>query len=186
MCLTWNNRNEIADGVDCTLTNGGLTPFGVEVIREMNDLGMIIDLSHISERGFWDSINLSKSPIIVSHSNAKKICNHKRNLSDEQIEAVGRNRGVIGINFNPEFLNNQGTATIKDIIKHIEYISSLAGASTVGFGSDFDGIANTPVDIKGVEDITKIIDELLRLNYAEEDVKKIAGKNFLRIVEEVL
>jgi len=98
ICLTWNNRNEIADGVSDDITGGGLTNFGRKVVKEMNSLGMLIDVSHISEKGFWDIIETTQSPIIASHSNAKKICNHQRNLTDEQILAMKNNGGVIRIN----------------------------------------------------------------------------------------
>jgi membrane dipeptidase len=186
ICLTWNYRNEIADGVKDSSTRGGLTEFGMNVIREMNSLGMIIDVSHISETGFWDVIELSKNPIIASHSNSKSICNHMRNLTDKQIIALKNNGGVAGINFHPGFLNNTGTASATDIIKHIEHFASLVGCDYIGIGADFDGIECTPSDIKGVQDIGKVINELLRLNYCEKDVEKIAGGNFLRVISKVL
>ena len=97
----------------------------------MNRLGMLIDLSHISENGFWDVINLSTQPIIVSHSNAKEICNHNRNLTNEQILAVKNNNGVIGINLYPDFLNESGKASLNDIVKHIEHIISLVGSEHI-------------------------------------------------------
>lgn len=186
LCLTWNYRNEIGDGVKDSSTEGGLTSFGKDVIREMNSIGMIIDVSHISEKGFWDVIELSKDPIIASHSNSKTICNHIRNLTDLQIKAIKDNGGVMGINFYPFFLNNTENASIIDVIKHIEYIASLVGCDHIGIGADFDGIECTPSDIRGVQDTCKIVNELLRLNYTENDVKKIAGGNFLRIINQVL
>lgn len=186
VCLTWNHRNEIADGVKDGSSGGGLTPFGRAVVKEMNALGMLIDLSHIAEKGFWDVMELTASPVIVSHSNAKKVCNHPRNLTDEQILAVKRNGGVIGINLYPYFLNGTEKASLKDVIKHIEHISGLIGCDNLGLGADFDGIECTPADIRGVEDIDLIFDELLRLNYSEECVEKIAGLNFLRVIGEVL
>lgn len=186
ICLTWNYRNEIADGVLDGVTEGGLTPFGKEVVREMNSLNMIIDLSHISERGFWDVLKLTKQPVIVSHSNARSVCNHVRNLSDEQIKAIKTNGGVIGINFYPYFLTDTGKATLKDIINHIEHIAGLIGMDHIGIGSDFDGIECTPEGIRGVEDINLVFNELLRLNYSMESVEKLAGRNFLRIMERVM
>ncbi|HHW00038.1 MAG TPA: membrane dipeptidase [Clostridiaceae bacterium] len=186
ICLTWNNRNEIADGVSDDITGGGLTRFGRKVIKEMNSLGMLIDVSHIAEKGFWDVIETTQSPIIASHSNARKICNHQRNLTDEQILAIKKNGGVIGINLYPYFLNNSDKASLTDIIKHIEHISSLAGCDYVGIGADFDGIEITPCDITGVQDIPIILNELLKLNYSQESVKKIAGGNFIRVIRQVL
>lgn len=184
ICLTWNYRNEIAEGVEES-SGGGLTLFGQEVVKEMNNLGMIIDLSHISEKGFWDVIEISKTPVIASHSNAKRICNHKRNLSDEQIEAIKRNKGVMGINLCPDFLSNSCEASIKDIIDHIEHIAGIAGCDYVGLGADFDGIENTPSNIRGVQDIDTILNELLKLNYPYEFVEKFAGGNFLRVIGDV-
>lgn len=186
ICLTWNYRNEIADGVEESETKGGLTLFGKKLIKEMNSLGMIIDLSHISEKGFWDVIGLTKQPIIASHSNAKKICSHIRNLNDEQIIAIKNNGGVIGINLCPDFLCDSGEAGLKDIIKHIEHIASLVGFDYIGLGADLDGIDSLPKEINGVEDIYKIANELLKLNYSNEDVEKFLGNNFLRVIKEVL
>jgi len=186
LCLTWNHRNEIADGVADEASGGGLTPFGRNVVKEMNSLGMIIDVSHIAEKGFWNVIELSDSPIIASHSNAKKICNHRRNLNDEQIIAIKKNRGVIGINLYPLFLNDNGNAEINDIIRHIEHIISLIGYENIGIGADFDGIEDTPRGMKGVEDLEIIFNELSKLNYSQECIEKLAGGNFLRVIKEVL
>jgi membrane dipeptidase len=186
ICLVWNNRNEIADGVGDLSSGGGLTDFGRKVVKKMNDLGMIVDVSHMTEKGFWDVIEVSRSPIIASHSNSKAICNHNRNLTDQQIMAVKSNNGVIGINLYPYFLNESGNASIDDVIKHIEHISSLAGPEIVGLGADFDGIEKTPEGIKGVEDIHKIFERLGQLNYTDEFIEGFAGKNFLRVVKEVL
>lgn len=186
ICLTWNHRNEIADGVADGSSGGGLTPFGREVIREMNRLGMLIDLSHLSEKGFWDVISLTSSPLIVSHSNAKSICGHRRNLTDEQIMAVKANNGVIGINLYPDFLSDSGNATIKDVLRHIEHIVSLAGDGHIGLGADFDGVESLPAGIKGVEDIEIILNELLKANYPQTSVEKLAGGNFARVIKEVL
>lgn len=183
--LTWNFRNQIADGVADGISGGGLTPFGREVVSEMNRLGMLVDVSHLSEAGFWDVINLTRSPIIASHSNAIKLCSHKRNLTDEQLLALKKNGGVTGINLYPLFLHNDGKASIKNVIEHIEYILALTGEDTLGLGSDFDGIEATPEGLEGVQDMQVLINELLKLNYSEAVVNKIAGENFLRVIREV-
>lgn len=185
ICLTWNHRNEIADGVGEGATAGGLTVFGRDVVREMNDLGMIIDVSHLSEKGFWDVIELSKSPIIASHSNARKLCSHQRNLRDEQMLALKKNGGVMGMNFYPPFLTETPKAALVDIIRHIEYSTALLGCDHVGIGADFDGIEHTPEDVQGIQDMDSIFNELAKLNYSEEDISKIAGGNFLRIIKNV-
>ncbi|TYQ18254.1 UNVERIFIED_CONTAM: membrane dipeptidase [Acetivibrio alkalicellulosi] len=182
ICLTWNYRNEIADGVLDGQSKGGLTPFGKEVVKEMNSLGMLVDVSHISQRGFWDVLEISNKPVIASHSNAKKICNHLRNLTDEQILALKDNGGVTGINLCPDFLCESGNATIKDIINHIEHIISLVGTDHIGLGADFDGIDKLPDDINGVEHVDKIINQLIKLNYSKDTIEKIMGGNFLRTI----
>lgn len=184
--LTWNYRNQIADGVADGISGGGLTPFGREVVSEMNRLGMLVDVSHLSEAGFWDVINLTRAPIIASHSNAIKLCSHKRNLTDEQLLALKKNGGVTGINLYPLFLCNDGKASIKNVIEHIEYILALTGEDTLGLGSDFDGIEVTPEGLEGAQDLQALINELLKLNYSETVVNKIAGENFLRVIREVL
>ncbi len=185
ICLTWNYRNEIADGVKDEESGGGLTPFGRNLIKEMNNLGMLVDLSHISEKGFWDVIETTTKPIIVSHSNARVICSHPRNLYDDQIKAVAKNGGVIGVNFYPDFLNNAGKASMADIIKHIEHIISVAGPDHIGLGADFDGIEKTPDGINGVESVSAVLEEMGKLNYSEEIIEKFAGGNFLRLVKDL-
>lgn len=185
LTLTWNDRNEIADGVMERYSKSGFSQFGREVIYQMNLLGMIIDVSHISETGFWDVIELSNHPIVASHSNAKHICNNIRNLDDKQIKAIAQKSGMIGINFYPRFLSNDNHTTIDDIIRHIEYIAQLVGVDYVGFGSDFDGIEMLPDGINGPENFYNVINMLLRLNYKEEDVNKIANGNFLRVFKQV-
>ncbi|NSW91083.1 MAG: dipeptidase [Firmicutes bacterium] len=186
ICLTWNHRNEIADGVAECITGGGLTNFGREVVKEMNKIGMLIDISHISEKGFWDVITLTQQPVILSHSNAKTILNHRRNLTDEQILAVKKNGGVIGINLYPYFLNESGTLSIGDVIRHIEHILSLTGDNHIGMGADFDQMESVFDGIDGVEYIEGIIEELFKLNYPVDTVEKIAGANFLRVIKEVM
>jgi len=186
LCLTWNYRNEIADGVIDGESGGGLTHFGKEVVAEMNKLGMLIDVSHLSERGFWDVCEFSSQPIIASHSNSKSVCSNIRNLTDSQISAIKEKGGVIGINFYPLFLNNTYKACITDIIRHIEHISAFAGCDYIGLGSDFDGIGYTPENIKGVQDTYLLFNELLKLNYSEEFLRKFAGENFMRVIKQVL
>jgi membrane dipeptidase len=185
ICLTWNHRNEIADGVADSITGGGLTGFGREVISEMNTLGMLIDLSHISEKGFWDVMELSKSPVIASHSNAKELCGHRRNLTDSQLLAIRDNKGVVGINLYPDFLVDEGKASLKDVLKHIEYIAGIVGTNCIGLGADFDGIEYTPEDLKGIQDLNKLFNELQKLNYSQDFIEKFAGGNFLRVFKEV-
>ena len=185
ICLTWNNRNDIADGIMDDYSCGGLSRYGMDVVEEMNKLGMIIDVSHISEKGFFDVIWKTTKPIIASHSNTRKICNHPRNHTDKQIKAIKGNKGVIGLNFYNNFLDDKKRASIKDIIRHIEYIAGLIGIDYIGLGADFDGVDVLPEGIDGVQDLDKIINELLRLNYKNIDVDKIMGGNMLRLIKRV-
>lgn len=138
--LTWNNRNESADGLD-EPEPGGLSNFGRSLILEMNRLKMAIDITHLSENGFWNCMSLSKQPIMASHCNAQYVYDHRRNLTDEQIRAIYAMKGFVGINAVPKFLNNKTLATPDDMVKHVEHMLSLGGENYVGFGSDFDGIS---------------------------------------------
>lgn len=185
MTLTWNHRNELADGVMEKKSLGGLSIFGHEVIKEMNNIGMLVDVSHLSEKGFYDVLEISSKPFAATHSNAWTLCQHPRNLKDDQIKQIAERKGVIGINFYPNFLST-ASASSTDIIRHIEYIASLAGIDVIGFGSDFDGIEKTPEDIGGPEGFDIIINKLLKLNYKEEEIAKIANGNYLRLLKDIL
>ncbi len=181
MTLTWNYDNEISGSIGET-DSMGLTKFGKEVVAKMNQIGMLIDVSHISNAGFWDVIETTKKPIAATHSNAYSLKSHKRNLTDEQINAVIKNNGFIGINLYSEFLTD-GDCTIKDVIRHIEYILALGGENNIGFGTDLDGMDSLPKEINGIADISRIPDELCRLGYSFELIDKITHKNFLRLFD---
>ena len=187
LTLTWNQRNELADGIWEEKTAGGLTSFGCQVVKEMNRLGMLIDVSHLSEKGFWDVLKFTQQPIAATHSACYALRAHPRNLRDEQLTALAQNQGIIGLNFYPLFLGSQSQViSFRNVIEHLEHAVSITGIDHVGLGSDFDGIAQVPL---GLEDATKfpvIIEELLRLGWPESDVKKIMGGNFLRVLQQVL
>jgi len=184
--LTWNERNAIADGVGESNSNGGLSQFGHRVISKMNELGMLIDVSHINQAGFWDVINQSSQPIIASHSCAKSICNHPRNLDDQQLKALAEVKGVVGVNFCPAFLNETGQASIEDVIRHICYIAEIAGVHTVGIGSDFDGIASVPNGLEDVSKMAVLIEKLRTVGFNEAEIQKICYENFVRLLQDVL
>lgn len=184
LTLTWNYKNKIADGI-LEESGEGLSCFGKKVVSEMNKIGMAIDVSHLSEKGFWGVAEISEKPFIASHSNAKSICGHKRNLSDTQIKELIRKKGFIGVNFYPLFLTDGVRCDIKDIIKHIEHILSLGGENNIGFGSDFDGVDCLPDGIEGAQDYYKIIDELLKIGYSEELIKKISCENFINVLKSI-
>ncbi|EXX91152.1 membrane dipeptidase [Paenibacillus darwinianus] len=137
--LTWNYANWAADGV-MEPRGGGLTRQGRKLVQACNGLGILLDVSHLSESGFWDVADLTDAPVIASHSNAKSACDHPRNLSDDQIRAIIAMGGLIGITFVPWFVSNKETVTIDDLLPHIDRILSLGGEKTLAFGSDFDGI----------------------------------------------
>lgn len=183
MGLTWNQANEVADGV-MEPRNGGLTQFGYEVVHEMNQLGMMIDLSHLSEHGFWDVMEISRSPIMASHANAKRIYPHPRNLNDEQIKAIIRSGGMIGVTFVSEFTAKKNEPDIDDLLRHIEHIAALGGINHIGLGSDFDGAE----PVKGLENASKIesLVEVLSQKYSSEQVQKILGGNWLSYFKKIL
>lgn len=181
MTLTWNYANEICDGIG-EASGGGLTDFGKQVVKKMNRLGMIVDVSHISVKGFWDVLENSTKPFIASHSNAKGLCPHPRNLDDSQIKAIINTGGCIGVNFYPLFVA-ENRCTAEDIVNHIEYFLELGGENNIGIGSDFDGIDTTPREIHGAEGMNKIVECMLRRNFTQELIEKITSKNFLRVIK---
>lgn len=183
--LTWNQRNEIADGVGERETGGGLTRFGKKVIKEMNDLGMIIDLSHISPKGFYDVLKTTAAPVIVSHANAKKICTHARNLTDDQLKALRENGGVVGLTFYPDFIHDKNP-DLNILLDHFEHISEVAGIDHLGIGSDFDGMQGKM--LKGLTDVSclpSLIQGLCGRGFKEIDLRKILYGNFLRVIKEI-
>ena len=187
MTLTWSNRNDIADGINEEATGSGLTLFGKQVVAEMNRLGMLVDVSHISTAGFWSVIETSSKPIIATHSNAKSLCSHPRNLNDEQIKALAQNGGLAGITFAGQFLEEDWrNACIESVYKHIDYMLNLIGDDDhIGFGSDFDGISHPPYNIQGVQDYKPLI-EYLSKYYSDETINKITHQNVINLLQKVL
>lgn len=187
MTLTWSNRNDIADGINEEATGSGLTIFGKQVVAEMNRLGMLVDVSHISTAGFWSVIETSTKPIIATHSNAKSLCSHPRNLNDEQIKALAQNGGLAGITFAGQFLEEDWrNACIESVYKHIDYMLNLIGNDDhIGFGSDFDGISHPPYNIHGVQDYKPLI-EYLSKYYSDETINKITHQNVINLLQKVL
>jgi len=180
--LTHNPRSLAADGVGEARTGGGLTNFGVQLIEEMNRLGVLVDLAHISERGFWDALEVSKEPVIVSHGNCKALCEHRRNLDDDQIEGLADKEGVIGVTFVPSFVHPK-TPSLQRLLDHIDHIVRVAGVDHVGIGSDFDGGGTL---LKDATELPKITEGLLKRGYSRDDVEKILGGNFIRVLSKVL
>ena len=184
--LTWNHRNDLAAGQGEGPGGGGLSRFGEAVVTEMNRLGMIVDVSHLNDQGFWDTLHVSKEPVIASHSNARSLCDHPRNLTDEQIRALSQRGGVIGVNFCTHFLAKDRQATIHDVVNQIEYLAKVGGVECVGLGSDYDGIERTPLGLEHCAKTPELAEILKERGYSTEDVGKIMGGNLLRLCQTVL
>jgi len=184
LTLTWNNSNELGSGVKA-IKPSGLTAFGLSVVEELNRLGILIDVSHLSEEGFQDVLLHSRQPVIASHSNCKALCNHPRNLSDNQIRLLAENGGVMGITFVPAFLGGE-KPSLREVLNHIDHAVKVGGIDCVGLGSDFDGTRYTAT---GMEDCTcwpSLTAGLIDRGYRGEEVEKIIGGNFLRVIGQVL
>lgn len=158
--LTWNQANEVADGIG-EERGGGLTSFGFQFIQEMERLQMILDVSHLSVRGFWDVIEYHSLPVVASHSNCKSICSHKRNLENDQILALISKKGLMGITFVPSFLHEmENKARIGDVIHHIEHVCELGGEDILYFGSDFDGFTMKVPELEHIGHVNHLLKEL--------------------------
>lgn len=175
--LTWNNANLCADGVGDP-RGAGLTVLGKEVVRLNNEHHVFTDVSHLSIKGFWDVMDLAKYPI-ASHSNARALCDHPRNLDDEQIQGMFANNGMIDVVFAPQFINKDSEqATIPDLVRHIDHLCSLGGIHQVGIGSDFDGISSHITGLGNASEFPNLINELQK-QYTETEVEGFAYRNFL-------
>lgn len=188
--LTWNQRNDIADGVGEKSAKSGLTDFGVSLVKEMERLGMLVDVSHLADSSFWAVDAVAERPYIASHSNARALCQSRRNLTDEQLEALAKKGGVVGMNFLPGFVDNDpNQCSLARMCDHIDHIKRVAGIDHVGLGSDFDGYGvapGAPVVMKDVSEMPLLTAELLSRGYTEEEIKKVLGGNWLRVYREVL
>lgn len=173
--LTWNFANMVADGA-LEKRGGGLTGFGESVVNALNRHAIWCDVSHLSERAFWDVIEIADHPI-ASHSNVFRIRTHPRNLKDDQIKALLKKNGVIGVTFVPEFLTEKPSAQIADVLKQIDYIAGLGGGHQIGLGSDFDGIDDTVHNLSSYRDYQNLANELVK-RYPGEFIKGILFDNF--------
>lgn len=183
IALTWNFENEIGHPAK-NGPEGGLKPFGLSLVREMNRKGVLCDVSHLNEAGFWNVIEHSTLPPVASHSNARALCEHTRNLTEAQIRAVIEKKGYIGVNFYSAFLANGRAATLEDVYRHVDAILQLGGEDVVGFGSDFDGIDAWPEGLANPADFPALLDFLAaRGGYAPEVLEKIAGGNLFRVLK---
>ncbi|MCK4981786.1 MAG: membrane dipeptidase, partial [Victivallaceae bacterium] len=201
MNLTWHQRNMVADGV-AEPSNSGLSNFGRELVRELNRLGILIDLSHLSPKGVSDVLELSEMPVMASHSNAKAICDHQRNLDDTQIANIAKYGGMVGVVFLGRFVSHQ-KPTLNDVLNHVDHIISIAGANNVGMGPDYMDFSHDiiiasrrvagpgqPIDEKeviyaeGLENASKLanfIAGLVKCGYEDKIIRGILGENFINL-----
>jgi len=233
MTLTHSNTNNWADSSgdlnDAKVTHhNGLTNFGKEIIREMNRLGMIVDISHVADKTFWDALEASKTPIFASHSSCRALANHPRNMTDDMIVALAKKGGVVQVNFYCGFISQKfrdndaadtkaldarlaretagktlsdpdrqilseklrkemglSRATLADVVAHIDHIRKIAGIDAIGLGGDFDGVSCTPIGLEDVSKYPNLTRALLEKGYSAEDIRKIYGGNFLRVMRAV-
>ncbi|MFY9114866.1 MAG: membrane dipeptidase, partial [Dethiobacteria bacterium] len=184
LSLTWNYQNQLADSHE---EDGerGLSGLGREVINRMEALGMLLDLAHISTRSFFDVLEYATKPPIVSHANAKFICNNSRNLSDEQLKALSQKRGVVGLTFYPRFIADSiDDCSIDKLIDHFVHIGSIAGVESIALGSDFDGIDISMSDIFDCTCYDRLVSGLLTRGFSHSEVELITSGNALRILNE--
>ncbi len=199
MTLTHNGDNEIADSAAQGTRWHGLSPFGREVVDEMNRLGMIVDVAHVSDETFYDVIKCSKAPIVSTHSCCRALASHRRNMTDDMIRTLADHGGVIQINFYPVFLSDlyasfyevKGEKAsprpgVSDVVNHIDHAVKVGGIEHVGIGTDFDGIEVTPKGLEDISKLPKVFDQLKRKGYSEDQIELIAGKNFLRAFNDVI
>jgi len=227
MTLTHFRSNDWADSSTGKPEHNGLTEFGKQVVREMNTIGMIVDISHVSDKTFYDVLQVTTKPVIASHSSCRSISDVPRNMTDDMLRALARNGGVVGVNFGASFLNQRdadelkkyissenalepnltgpeldefaskeylrrykaahvGNATVEDAAECIDHIVKVAGIDHVGMGSDFDGINIVPHGLEDVSKVPNLTAALLRRGYSEQDIQKIMGANFLRVIRQVV
>ena len=184
--ITWSNTNDFADAAG-DFTHNGLSPLGKKLIKEMMKLGMLIDVSHCSDNTFYDILKITdyKYPIIASHSSSRVLLNHKRNLTDDMLNAIKKSNGIVGIVFHSGFLTKNKRATIENVLNHIDYFVEKTSINNVAIGSDFDGFINTPLNLENMSKLPNLTLGLYNRGYSHNDIEKIMGKNFLRVFRKV-
>ncbi len=196
--LTWNYPNGIGypnfdnssdqdryNKIRQINTKDGLTPFGIEYIKEMERLGIIIDVSHLGDAGFYDVVKYSTKPFVASHSNARSICSVARNMTDDMIREVAKKGGVIGLNYCKDFVDDDGDGNIEGLIRHVDHIIKVGGEDVIGLGSDFDGIGDRS-DLKNGSEMQDLVKALKDHGYSDKTIAKITHENVLRVYKEVL
>ncbi|MEI0516324.1 dipeptidase [Brachyspira murdochii] len=190
--LTWNEENKLASGVRGD-SNKGLTDLGRKAVKKMQDKGMIVDVSHLNDKSFFDVINITSAPIIASHSNSRVLCGSLRNLTDEQLKAIRDTKGVVGLNSYKDFIDeNKDKQTIERAADHIKYIADKIGIEHIGLGFDYNEYFEDeiiPPSVKGLENASKSYDIIIKLKEAgfnNEEIEKIEYKNFHRVIKEIV
>lgn len=188
MTLTWNFENSIGfPNCRKEYMNKGLKAFGIETVERMNELGMIVDTSHLSDGGFWDVARYSKKPFVASHSNCRALCGHSRNLTDDMIKTLSEKGGIMGVNFEKSFLQDEGKiSSVDDMVRHIRRMYDKGGIDVIALGTDFDGIDSENLEISNIGEMDKLIDKLKISGFKESDIDKITKDNALRVIKEVL
>lgn len=186
--LLWNSENCMGypNSDDTSVMACGLKPFGIETVERMNEMGMLIDVSHMSDGGFWDVIKHSKKPVVASHSNARAICGHRRNMSDEMIRALAETGGVSGINFYPYFLNGTNAAGIDDLVRHMVHMYHIGGEEFVAMGTDFDGFDDGVNDISHMGQMEVLYHALKKRKFNDSQIEKFWNQNAMRVIKDVL
>ena len=185
MTLCHNGDNDICDSARGNNTWGGVSPFGKQVIEELNRLGIMVDLSHAGEKSFYDALELSKTPIVCSHSSCRALCDHPRNLTDDQMRALAAKGGVMQVTLYNGFLVSDGQATIEDAMRHLEHAIEVMGIDHVGLGTDFDGDGGI-CGLASSSELTNFTRQLLARHFSEQDIQKIWGGNFLRVMQQII
>lgn len=185
VALTWNRSNAFGDPAVGPKRNGGITAEGIRLVRLANKLGVMLDVSHASKATFWGILRHNMTSTIASHSNAWAVCEHARNLDDEQLKAIARSGGVIGINFYTRYLNNSKHASSSDVVAHIRYIADLVGINHLALGSDFDGSIVKPSDLRNPKELRNLTQALLIAGFSLQKIGKIYGANLLRTMRQV-
>lgn len=165
--------------------HGGLSPFGKQLILEMNRLGMLIDLAHVTVTVMNQVLDMSKAPVIFSHSSAYSVCQHKRNVPDDVLKRVKEKKGIVMVNFYNNYVTCSMTAKLSDVADHFDHIKKVAGADFIGFGGDYDGVTRVPEGLEDVSKVPSLVAELLRRGWSDAEVKAALGENLIRVMKEV-
>lgn len=182
--LTWNYENSLGyPNYNFKYKDKGLKEKGIEMVKEMEKVGIIPDASHLSDGGFYDLVKICKKPFIATHSNSREIMNHPRNLTDDMIKLLSNKGGVMGLNFCSSFVGENEVTSISDLVKHAKHIRNIGGIDVLALGSDFDGIENE-VEIKDTSEMNKLYYALNKEGFSEDDIEKIFYKNIIRVLKE--